>query len=105
MIDFENYNAGIDTPDPRDITLEEMGMATINISGIPRKVHHFKTPILNQGNIGACTVFGTSGALFETEYIDAESNGVPYNQPFDPWKRWEQAKERGASDTKGWTIQ
>lgn len=105
MIDFENYNAGIDTPDPRDITLEEMGMATINLSGIPRKVHHFNTPILNQGNIGACTVFGSSGALFETSFIDAESNGTPYNQPFDPWKRWEQAKERGASDTKGWTIQ
>lgn len=105
MIDFENYNAGIDTPDTRDITIEELGMATVNITGIPRKVHHYKTPILNQGNIGACTVFGTSGALFETSFIDAESNGAPYNQPFDPWIRWNQAKERGASDTKGWTLQ
>ena len=105
MIDFENYNAGKDIPDHRDITIEELGMASINLSGIPRKVHNYKTPILNQGNIGACTVFGTSGALFETAYIDAESNGAPYNQPYDPWKRWEQAKERGASDTIGWTLQ
>lgn len=105
MIDFENYNAGIDIQDSRDITIEELGMGTINLSGIPRKVHHYKTLILSQGNIGACTVFGTSGALFETSYIDAESNGVQYSQPYDPWKRWEQAKERGASDTQGWSIQ
>lgn len=105
MIDFENYNAGTDAPDSRDITLEEIGQSAINISGIPRKVHLFKTSILSQGNIGACTVFGSSGALFETAYVDAESNGAPYNQPYDPWTRWDQAKERGASDTKWWTLQ
>lgn len=37
--------------------------------------------------------------------MDAESNGTPYNQPYDPWFIWEKAKERGASDTKGWTLQ
>lgn len=105
MIDFENYNAGIDIPDPRDIEIWEIGMWEISISGVPRFIHHNKTPILNQGNIGACTVFGTSGALFETSYRDAESNGVPYNQPYDPWTRWDQAKERGASDTKWWSLQ
>jgi hypothetical protein len=80
-------------------------MGEINLSWIPRKVHHYKTPILSQGNIGACTVFGTSGALFETAYIDATGNGVPYNQPFDPWNRWDKAKDRGASDKNGWTLQ
>lgn len=106
MFDFENYNAGIDIPDPRDITLEDIGRGNTTLpTTLPRKIHHFKTPILSQGNIGACTVFGASGALFETAYIDAESNGVPYNQPYDPWTRWEQAKERGASDINGWSLQ
>lgn len=72
---------------------------------VPSKYHLFNTPILNQGSIGACTVFGTSGALFETSYKDAEFNGVPYNQPYNPWDVWSKAKERGASDTMGWSLQ
>jgi Papain family cysteine protease len=105
MITFDQYNAGIDLPDSRDIGIEEIGMGIIDISKVPRKVHYKNTPILNQGSIGACTVFGTSGALFETSFIDADDHGVPYNQPYDPWTRWSQAKERGASDTQGWSLQ
>jgi hypothetical protein len=60
MITFEQYNAGIDIPDSRDIGIEELGMGVIDISTVPRIVSYKNTPLLNQGNIGACTVFGTS---------------------------------------------
>lgn len=104
---IESYNGWFDNPDPRDITiyeLSEVGGEVVTAS-TPPKYHLFNTPILNQGSIGACTVFGTSGALFETSYKDAESNGVPYNQPYNPWDVWAKAKERGASDTMGWSLQ
>lgn len=32
IIDYELYNAGIDVPDSRDITLDEIGMGEINLS-------------------------------------------------------------------------
>lgn len=105
MIKFDQYNAGVDIPDSRDIGIEDLGMGIVDISKVPRKVHYKNTPILNQGNIGACTVFGTSGALFEVSFLDADDHGIPYNQPYDPWTRWSQAKERGASDTQGWSLQ
>ena len=30
---------------------------------------------------------------------------MKYTQPYDPWLVWGKAKERGASDTRGWYIQ
>jgi len=102
MADFENYNAGIDIPDSRDILAEDiLDMAW----DLPSSMIHDHTPVLNQWNIWACTVFWSSGALFETSFLDSMSNGTPYNQPYDPWKVWDKAKERGASDTKWWSIQ
>ena len=62
-------------------------------------------PPLNQGAIGACTVFGSSGALFNTEAFDANLEGNVFQQPYNPWDVWAKAKERGADDKKGWTIQ
>lgn len=102
-INLENYNGCIDVPDSRDITVEDLEL--LGASDYPESMHHANTPILNQGSIGACTVFGLSGATFESTYLDAVENGSVYNQPFDPWKVWEKAKERGASDTRGWTLQ
>lgn len=99
---MENYNACIDLPDSRDILVED-SLLTADI--IPEKVWYKSTPILNQGSIGACTMFGLSGATFESTYLDAFASGVPYNQPFDVWDRWTKAKARGASDTNGWSIQ
>lgn len=102
-IDFvDRYDAGYDLPDSRDILVEEV----LDMAGsIPEEKRIQKTPILNQGQIGACTLFGTSGTLFEDMYRDAEAAGVPYNQPYDLWKMWDKAKARGASDTRGWSIQ
>lgn len=101
-LDLLNYDAGVDIPDENDLRAEEfLDLAEL----LPQNVMLDKTAPLNQGSIGACTVFWTSGALFETERGDAENNGAAYNQPFDPWKVWDRAKLRGASDTKGWTLQ
>lgn len=63
------------------------------------------TPFLNQGRIGACTVFGSDGALFNTIAFDAQKNGNAYQQPCDPWDDWAVAKKRGGDDVKGWIIQ
>lgn len=101
-INFDTYNAWIDSPDPRDIRAEDI---LDMVAELPSSIIHDHTPILNQGSIWACTVFGSSSALFETSAIDAISNGTPYNQPYDPWKVWDKAKERGASDTLGWSVQ
>ncbi|MFA9263172.1 MAG: hypothetical protein ACEQSB_07605, partial [Undibacterium sp.] len=102
---LDKYNASIDLPDSRDITVEELGMSFENAAAFPSVLLHAKTPLLNQGSIGACTIFGLSGATFESSYIDAVENGGVYNQPFDPWHFWAKAKERGASDTLGWSLQ
>lgn len=54
MLDLTNYNAGIDLPDDRDILAEEfLDMVQI----LPASFLSDHTPVLNQGNIGACTVF------------------------------------------------
>lgn len=101
-LDLLNYDAGIDVPDENDLHAEEI-LDMVDL--LPQNVMLDKTAPLNQGSIGACTVFWTSGALFETERHDAENNGAAYNPPYDPWKMWDLAKLRGASDTKGWTLQ
>ncbi len=100
-IDFETYDAGIDFPDNRDVKMN-LDMAWWDL---PTSIMHDHTPVLNQGKIGACTVFGSSWAFFETSFLDALRSGTQYGQPYDPWKVWDKAKERGASDTRGWTLQ
>ena len=101
-IDFTKYNAGSDKPDERDIRADDILDMAITL---PSSLILDHTAPLNQGSIWACTVFGSSGALFETIYSDALTNGTVYNQPYDPWKVWDKAKERGASDTLGWSVQ
>lgn len=102
-IDFENYKGCIDIPDSRDITAEEIWLLTATT--YPESILYANTPILNQGSIGACTIFGLSGATFESTYLDAVENGGVYNQPYDPWWFWWKAKERWASDSNGWSLQ
>jgi hypothetical protein len=98
---LDTYSGSIDLPDSRDITVEDLEL--LGTSEIPDVVHYKNTPILSQGAIGACTIFGLSGATFESTYIDEVENGGVYNQPFDPWDRWAKAKLLGASDSQGWS--
>lgn len=100
---LDDYQGCVDVPDSRDITAEDLGL--LSSSDYPESLLHANTPILNQGNVGACTVFGLSWATFESTYLDAIENGSTYKQPFDPWEIWEKAKERGASDNGGWSLQ
>ena len=62
-------------------------------------------PNLNQGSIGACTVFGSTNAYNETLAQRSNTAGIPYTQPYDPWLAWNECKKRGASDTGGWIFQ
>lgn len=55
-IDFKNYSGCIDTPDKRDFQAEELFGAIPEIT-LPKRVILDFTPVLNQGAIGACTVF------------------------------------------------
>ncbi len=99
---MENYNAGFDLPDPRDLRAEQV----LDMSwDIPERVILDQTEPLNQGKIWACTVFGSSGALFETLASYIKSIDWDYVQPYDPWNVWDKAKQRWASDTKGWIMQ
>jgi len=100
---LDTYSGSIDLPDSRDITEDEMEL--IGAAQIPDKMQFANTPILSQGAIGACTIFGLSGATFESTYNDAVENGDVYSQPFDVWDRWSKAKLRGASDSQGWSLQ
>lgn len=94
----------MDAPDSRDYLAEELFGAIPQVT-LPSRVVLDQTPVLNQGAIGACTVFGSSGALFETISQRLTGNSLTYNQPYDPWTVWAEAKKRGASDTQGWYIQ
>ena len=100
---LDQYSASIDIPDSRDITADDLEL--LGSAEIPDKIQFANTPILSQGQIGACTIFGLSGATFESTYNDAVENGGVYNQPFDVWDRWSKAKLRGASDSQGWSLQ
>lgn len=100
---LDTYSASKDLPDSRDITADDLDL--LGSAEIPEKMQFANTPILSQGQIGACTVFGLSGATFESTYNDSVENGSVYSQPFDPWDRWAKAKLRGASDKSGWTLQ
>lgn len=52
---LDSYNATQDIPDPRDITTDDLEL--LGASQIPDFVHYKNTPILSQGQIGACTIF------------------------------------------------
>lgn len=58
-INFKKYNAGFDSPDSRDYIAEDLFGAIPQIQ-LPTRVVLDQTPVLNQGAIGACTVFGSS---------------------------------------------
>ena len=70
MISYETYSGAIDIPDGRDIPAQEF-LTTIPL---PSSVLLKRTPVLNQGRIGACTVFRVTASLFETAAKDAERN-------------------------------
>ena len=53
-LDLLNYNAGIDVPDENDLHAEEI-LDMVDL--LPQNVMLDKTAPLNQGSIGACTVF------------------------------------------------
>jgi len=53
-LDLLNYDAGVDIPDENDLRAEEfLDLAEL----LPQNVMLDKTAPLNQGSIGACTVF------------------------------------------------
>ena len=105
---LENYNAGHDAPDSRDYTIDEVlegwgASGDYSLNEFPDEVHNNITPPLNQGSVGACTLFGSAGAYFET-YAQAIKPQA-YMQPFTLWDIWNIAKSKGASDTQGWWLQ
>lgn len=101
MISYETYSGAIDIPDGRDIPAQEF-LTTIPL---PSSVLLKRTPVLNQGRIGACTVFWVTASLFETAAKDAERNWIPFNALYDVWNMWSKAKTRWASDTGWWSLQ
>jgi len=103
-IDFSKYTWAQDFPDTRDFRSDELVWA-LPIVELPNRVVLDKTPYLSQWSRGACTVFWSSGAWFETMSQILSSVGEKYTQPFDPWTVWDEALKRGASDTNGWYIQ
>lgn len=104
MENFENYSAAIDLPDSRDYTQEEVfGEIGASVE-LPAQFMLNKAPQLYQGAIGSCTVHGSTNA-FNEKYAHSLPSHVMYEHPFDPWKAWEEAKKRGASDKDGWIFQ
>ena len=104
MNNFENYSAAIDLPDSRDYTSEEVFGEVGGSVELPSSFMLDKAPLLNQGQIGACTIFGSTNA-FNEKYAYSLPENVIYEHPYDPWKAWEECKKRGASDTRGWIFQ
>lgn len=103
-IDFENYSAVQDIPDDRDYTSEEVYGERASSIELPKKFALDKSENWNQGNIGSCTVFGSTNA-FNEKYAYALPDNVKYEHPFNPWNVWEEAKKLGASDKEGWIFQ
>jgi hypothetical protein len=68
------------------------------VESLPPKVYLNNTPILNQGSIGACTIFGASKAIKETVFINEQDNNGAYSNTIDEWAVWAVAKTKGASD-------
>lgn len=99
-----SVNSAQDRPDDRDIHTEELFGAPV-YTGMPASASVDLIPFLNQWSVPACTIFGHSGALFNTIFKDCLLNGTEYKQPYDPWKAWDQAITRGASTKWGWYVQ
>lgn len=96
---LENYNAGLDLPDARDYTTDELdGFGGNSAENLPKKFMLTETVNHNQGHIGACTLFGSVNAYNET--IKQEKISLART-----WELWAEAKKRGASDTAGWYLQ
>lgn len=104
MNNFENYSAAIDLPDSRDYTSEEVFGEVGGSVELPSSFMLDKAPLLNQGQIGACTIFGSTNA-FNEKYAYSLPENVIYEHPYDPWKAWDECKKRGASDERGWIFQ
>lgn len=103
-IDFSKYSGAQDLPDTRDFRSEEL-VGALPIITLPDRIILDQTPYLNQWSRGACTVFWSSGAWFETLSQIMTSINEKYTQPFDPWTVWDEALKRWASDANGWYIQ
>jgi len=101
---LKTYSGATDIEDSRDFTSEELFWAPAPIK-LPPSASVDIIPFLNQGAIGACTVFGSSWALFNTEAQDAIVWGYEYKQPYDPWAVWAKAKTLWASDKNWWVTQ
>lgn len=100
-IDLSQYTGAQDLPDSRDFTDEEV-LGESGAGTLPERVILDIAPWLNQGAIGACTVFWSSMWYNETF---AQVSREKYFQPYDPWIVWAEAKKKGASDTTGWIFQ
>nr|DAV49564.1 MAG TPA: Cysteine protease [Bacteriophage sp.] len=101
---LENYSAAIDLPDSRDYTTEEIFGEVGGSVDLPSSFMLNKAPNLEQGNIGSCTIHGSTNA-FNEKYAHALPENVIYEHPYDPWKAWAECKKRGASDEKGFIFQ
>lgn len=96
---LENYTGGFDLPDSRDYTTDELdGFGGNSAENLPKSFMLTETVNHNQGNIGACTLFGSVNAYNET--IKQEKISLART-----WELWNEAKKRGASDTGGWYLQ
>lgn len=94
---LENYNAGLDLPDARDYTTDELDGFGGSVN-LPKRFMLTEVLNHNQGNIGACTLFGSVNTYNET--IKQEKISLVRT-----WELWAEAKKRGASDTQGWFLQ
>lgn len=101
-LDLTNYHGAIDKPDDRDYTHEEVYGEWGGDTTLPKKLILDIAPWLNQGNRGACTIFGSSMAYNET-YAQRIRSG--YTHPYDAWKAWEECIKRWASDATWWIFQ
>lgn len=100
---FENYSAAIDLPDSRDYTSEEVFGEVGGSVELPESFTLNKAQNLNQGQIGACTLFGSLNAYNEkVKNAHDELSAITEQQA---WAGWDECKKRGASDTKGFIFQ
>ena len=96
---FDNYNGGFDLPDSRDYTTDELdGFGGNSSESLPKSFMLTEAINHNQGNIGACTLFGSVNAYNET--MKKEKISLART-----WELWNEAKKRGASDMGGWYLQ
>lgn len=100
---LENYSAAIDLPDSRDYTTEEVFGEVGGSVELPESFTLNKAENLNQGQIGACTLFGSLNAYNEkVKNAHDELSAITEQQA---WAGWDECKKRGASDTKGFIFQ